>query len=118
MQRLGCCFTVCDKREANESPAGIAPVRLLPCEVAAGNHSHASISVKLDGYRFVSAFCSDIEPDAKAAGGTPIAVAVAQDLVGDVELDAVKPAVFLDMGFVVVGGDRHILDRNRHLGRG
>src|SRR6267154_4085324 len=56
-----------------------------------------------------------VEPDAEAAGGTVIAIAIAEDLVGEIEFDAVEPAVLLDMRLVAVGGDRYLLQRHRHL---
>src|ERR1700722_14888501 len=110
MQRLGRCFTVCDKRKPNEASAGVTAIRLLPCEVAARDHADTGIPEKLDGHRFIVALCRDVEPDAEAAGGTPIAITAAEDLVGKVEFEPVEPAIFLDMGFVIVGGDGHMLD--------
>ena len=53
----------------------------------------------------------------EAAGRPRIAVACADDLVGDVELLGVEPPVLLDVFFVAIGGDRDILRRHRHLRR-
>ena len=54
----------------------------------------------------------------KPPAGPPIAVAVAEDLVGEIEFLRVEPAVFLDMRLVAIGGDRDMLQRHRHLRRG
>src|SRR5579872_7442626 len=118
MQRLGRDFTVCDKREPDIARAGIASVRLLPGEVAAGDDPHTCVPVKPDGDCLVATYRRDVEPDTEAAGGTPVAVPRSKNLVGGVELQPVEPAVFLDMSFVVVSGDRDMLDRNGHLRRG
>jgi hypothetical protein len=47
-----------------------------------------------------------------------VAVAIAQDLVGEVEFDAIELSILLDMRLVAVGGDRDMLQRHRHLWRG
>ena len=61
---------------------------------------------------------ADIEPEEKAAGRTLVAVAVADDLVGEIEFRAIELAVLFDMRFVVIGRDRDVLQRHRHLRRG
>ena len=58
-----------------------------------------------------------VEPDAEAAGGAAIAIAIAEDLVGEVELEPIKPPVLLDMRLVAIGRDRHVLERHGYLGR-
>src|SRR6476660_2243758 len=106
MQRLGCCFTVLHQRQANVAGAGIAAVGLLARQIAAGHHAHAAVPVELHRRRFVAAAVRHIEPDAKAAGGPPIAVAIAENLIGELEHDAVEPPGLLDMRLIAVGGDR------------
>ena len=115
VQRFGYGFTVLHQRQPDIAVAGIAAVGLLPRQVTAGQHAHAGILVKFHRRRLVAAMRGDVEPDAEAAGGTVIAVAVAEDLVGEIEFYAVEPAVLLDMGLVAVGGDRDMLQRHRHL---
>ncbi|MGY4599698.1 hypothetical protein ACVWXL_007444 [Bradyrhizobium sp. GM22.5] len=53
----------------------------------------------------------------KAGIGPAIAVTIADDLVGEIELDAVEPAVLLDMRLVAVSNGRDMLQRDRHLRR-
>src|ERR1700733_4634007 len=93
MQCLGRCFTVRDQREPNVACAGIAAARLLPREVTAGDHPDAGVPVKLDGRRLVTPFGRHIEPDTEAAGRTPVAVPGPENLIGQIELDPVEPAV-------------------------
>ena len=69
------------------------------------------------GDRLVAALRADVEPEEEAAGRTLVAVAVADDLVGEIELGDVELAVVLDMGLVAVGRDGDLLRRHRHLRR-
>src|SRR5258705_10467146 len=91
VQCLGCCFTVLHERQANVAGAGIAAVRLLPRQIAAGHHAHAAVPVDLHRRRLVAAPVRHIEPDAEAAGGAPVAGAVGAELVGGDEFDAAGP---------------------------
>src|SRR5260370_27495871 len=95
VQCLGCCFTVLHQRQANVAGAGIAAVRLLPRQIAAGHHAHAAVPVEFHRRRFVAAAVRHIEPDAEAAGGSPITVAIAENLIGQNALAAGEPPVFL-----------------------
>ena len=54
-----------------------------------------------------------IEPEEEAAGWTLVAVAVADDLIGEIEFGAVERAVFLHVRLVVIGRNRHFLRRHR-----
>src|SRR5258706_13992401 len=118
VQCLGCCSTILYQRQANVAGAGIAAVRLLPRQIASGHHANAAVLVEFHRRRFVAAVVRDIEPDAEAAGGSAIAVAITENLIGEIELDAVEPPVLLDMRLVAVGRDRDMLQRHRHLGCG
>src|SRR5882757_359227 len=118
MHRLGCGFTVGDQREADIARAGIGTVILLPRQIAARDHPDASVAIEPHGHVLVAAAVGGVEPDAEAAGGPLVAVAIAEDLVGEIELDAIEPAVLLDMGLVAVGSDGYMLQRHRHLGCG
>src|ERR1700722_11185622 len=91
VQRVGCCFTVLHQRQANVARAGIAAVGLLPRQVTSGHHAHAGIPVEFHRCGFVAAMARHIEPNAEAAGGPDIAVAVTENLVGEIEFDPVEP---------------------------
>src|SRR5207302_5476672 len=97
---------------------GIEAAGLLPRQIAAGDYAHAGVAIKLHGRGFVAAARGHIEPDAEAAGGPAIAIAIAEDPVGEIELDPVKPAVLFDMCLIAVSCDRDLLQRHRHLGCG
>ncbi|MGY4484002.1 hypothetical protein ACVWWR_003193 [Bradyrhizobium sp. LM3.2] len=66
-------------------------------------------------HRHVVADFGRVEPDAEAGIGPAIIVTIADDLVGEIELDPVKPAILLDMRLVAVSNCRDMLERNRHL---
>src|SRR5882724_957028 len=93
VQRLGRCFTVGHQRQTNIAGAGIAAVGLLACQVTSRHHADASVLVELHGRRLIAAMGGYVEPDAEAAGGTAIAVAVPENLIGEIELDPIEPAV-------------------------
>src|ERR1700742_4125020 len=88
MQRLAGRLTVGNQRKANVARAWIAAVRLLSRQIAAGNHAHAGVAIKFPRHRFVAAEVGNIEPDAEAAGRALVAVTIAENLVGEIELDA------------------------------
>src|SRR5205085_9128385 len=90
-------------------------VRLLAREIGTRDHAHASFLVEPQRDRLVCAVARDIEPDTEATVGALVAVAVAEDLVGEIELDLVEPAVLLDVRLVIVAGDANLLQRYRHL---
>src|SRR5579883_1118902 len=117
MQRLGRRFAVRNQRKADIAPAGIEAVGLLPREIAAGNDPHTGLAIELHRHRLVAAKTGHVEPDTEAAVGPLVAVAAAEDLVGEIELDAIEPAVLLDMRLVAIGRDRDMLQRHRHLRR-
>src|SRR5215510_1270216 len=86
MQRLGRRFGVRYQRKPDVAGAGIAAVVLRPRQIASGDHAHAGIAIKPHARRLVAATVGDVEPDAEAAGRTMVAIAVAKDLVGEIEL--------------------------------
>src|SRR5947209_19060245 len=88
MQRLGRRFRVGYQRQADIARAGIGAVVLLSRQIASGDHAHAGIAIQPDAGCLITAAVGDVEPDAEAAGRTMIAVAIAEDLVGEIELDA------------------------------
>ena len=118
MQRLGGDLLVLHHGDADIVRAGIAAVGLLAREIAAGHDAHAGLAPQRERRRFAAALRGDIEPEEEAARGTAIAVAVADDLIGEIEFLPIEAAVFLDMRLVAVGGDGDVLRRHRHLRRG
>src|ERR1700737_2005242 len=102
VQRLGCCLAVLHQRQADVAGAVIAAVGLLPRQVTSGHHAHAAVLVEFHCRRFIAAALRHIEPDAEAAGGTTIAIAIAENLIGEIEFDPVEPPVLLDMPLVAV----------------
>src|SRR5258705_12488794 len=110
VQCLGCSFTVLHQRQANVAGAGIAAVRLLPRQIASWHHAHAAVPVEFHRRRFVAATVRHIEPDAEAAGGPAIAVAIAENLIGEIVLDDVEPPVLLAMRPVAVVRDPDMLE--------
>src|SRR5262249_42210697 len=67
--------------------------------------------------RFATALRGNVEPQKEAAGGTPIAVTIADNLIGEIELRPIATAIVLDMCLVVVSRDGDALCRHRHLRR-
>src|SRR5581483_6824769 len=78
----------------------------------------AGVAIKFYRRRLIAASLADIEPDAEAAGRPLVAVAIAENLIGEIELDAIELAVLFDMNFVAVGGGRDMLQRHRNLRSG
>src|ERR1700753_2561505 len=115
MQRLAGRLTVGDQRKADVACAWIETIALLSRQIAAGNHAHAGVAIESYRCRLVAALLCDIEPDAEAAGRALVAVAIAEDLVGEIELDAIELAVLFDMRLVAIGGGCDLLQRHRHL---
>src|SRR5215813_1190635 len=102
MQRLGRRFTVRYQREPDKARTGIEAVVLLAREIAARDHAHACVAIEFDTRRFVATVLAHIEPDAEAARRALVAIAVTEDLVGEIELDAVELAVVHDMRLVAI----------------
>src|SRR4051794_3144900 len=102
MQGLGRCFAVRHQSETDVTGAGIAAIELGPSQIAAGDDAPAPVPKKFHGCPPVAAALRDTQPDAEAAGGPPIAIAIAEDLVGEIEFDPIQPPIFLDMRFIAV----------------
>src|ERR1700676_73021 len=109
VQRLGRCFAVRYQRQADVAGAGVRAVGLPPRQITSGHHAHAAVFVEVHRRRLVAAARRYIEPDAEAAGRPAIAVAIAENLIGEIELDPVEPPVLLDMSLVAIGRDRDML---------
>src|ERR1700738_999326 len=97
VQGLGCCFTVLHQRQADVAGAGIAAVGLLPRQVTSRHHAHTAVLVEFHCRGFVAAMGRHVEPDAEAAGGPDIAIAIAENLVGEIEFHSIEPPVLLDI---------------------
>src|SRR5262249_46704460 len=117
MQRLGGDVLVLHHRDADIVRARIAAVSLLAREIAAGHDGPAALAPECERRRFATPWRGDIEPQKEATGGAAIAIAVADDLIGEIEFLPIEAAVLLDMRLVVVGGDGDALRRHRHLRR-
>src|SRR5262249_34025781 len=118
MQTFSRRLAVLDHRDADVAGAGIAAVGLPARQIASRNDAYAAFLEELHGRGFIAAVIRDIEPDAEAAGRPAITEPITQDLISKIKLDFVETPILFDMGFVAVGGDSHMLQRNRHLRRG
>src|SRR5215469_9872103 len=93
MQRLGRGLLVVHHGDADVVRAGIAAVELLARAVAAWQHAYAALAPESRGCGLTAALRRDVEPQEEAAGRPAIAVAVADDLIGEIELQPVEVAV-------------------------
>ena len=118
MQRIGRHIAVLYHGDADVAVAGIETIGLRARRVSAGQHAQARLLPELHRRAFAAAVLRHVEPEEEAAGRALVAVAVADDLVGEIELGAIERAVFFHVGLVVVGRDRDFLRRDRHLRRG
>src|SRR3984957_689337 len=118
VQRLGGDCIVLHHGDADIVGAGIAAVVLLSGQITAGHPAQAGFAPKLQGRRLAAALRRNVEPEKKSAGRAFVAVAVTDDLVGEIEFLAVEAPVLLDVLLVVIGGDGDMLHRRRHHGRG
>src|ERR1019366_2494908 len=69
------------------------------------------------GHDLAAAVFRYVEPEKKSAGRTFVIVAVADDLVGEIELGRIELTIFPHMRLVAIGGDGDMLRRARHLRR-
>src|SRR4051812_37893238 len=100
MQRLSRGRAVLNHGDADVVRAGIAAVGLLACEIAAGHDTHAGFLPQALGHDLAAAVWQNVEPEKKTSSRTFVAITIADDLVSEIELGIVEPAVFLDMRFV------------------
>src|SRR3569623_47286 len=117
VQRLGGGRAVLHQGQANKSRARIEAVGLEPRQIAARHDAHAGLLEQPQGNGRIVADLGRIEPDTEAGIGPAIAVTIADDLVGEIELDPVESADLLDMRFVAIGTGRDMLERHRYLRR-
>src|SRR4029077_18241065 len=95
VQRLGRGLLVVHHGDADVVRAGIAAVELLARAVASGQHAHAAPARESCCCGLAPALRRNVEPQEEAAGRPAIAVAVADDLVGEIELQPVEVAIRL-----------------------
>src|SRR5712672_281559 len=111
VQRLGGDLLVLNECDANVALAGVAAVGAVAREVVAGNDAKPAVAPKFYGCGFVTAVLAHVEPEEEAAGRSLVAVAAADDLVGEIEFRNVELAVLLDVRFVAIGRDSDLLGR-------
>ena len=117
MQRLRRGRLVLNHGDADVVRAGIAAVGLFAREITAGHDAHAGLLPQPLGHDLAAAVFRHVEPKKKSAGRTLVAVAVADDLIGEIELGRIELAVFPHMRLIAIGGDGDMLRRARHLRR-
>ena len=107
------CFTggcrVLHHGDADIIGARVRAVGLLARQIAARHDAHAGFRPQALGHDFAAAEFRHVEPEEKSAGRPLVAVAVADDLVGEIELGVVQLAILFDMRLVVIGGDGDVL---------
>src|ERR1700719_2900395 len=101
--------------DANIVRAWIAAVILVTCRIAARQDPDARLPPQLCGNDFAAAQGRDIEPEEEAAGRPPVAIAISNDLIRQIEFLAIEVAVGVDMELVPVGRNGDLLRRDRHL---
>src|SRR6202043_3752662 len=109
MQRLSRGLCVMHHGDPDEVRTGIAPVVLVAGGVASGQDFYAGLAPQPCGRRLAAAMSGYVEPEEKPSGGAPIAVAVADDVVGEIEFLPVEFAVGFDVAFVAISRDRDLL---------
>src|SRR5688572_22211147 len=101
MQRFGGDLAVLHHRDTNVVFSWVGAVGLVARRILAGQNPQACFFPKLQSCSHAAALRRNIEPEEESAGGSLVAVAVADDLVGEVELGAIERLILLDMGLVV-----------------
>src|SRR5690348_7061200 len=117
MQRLRGRFAVLHHRDADKAFARVEPVRLRTRRVVAGHDAQAAFSPQLYGRGFAAAVLRDIEPEKETSRRALVAVAIAENLIREIELGAIHRTVLLDVRLVGVSRDRDLLHRHGHLWR-
>src|SRR5438270_13888873 len=90
MQRLRGGVVIVYHGDPYETFARIAAVGLRLRQVTARNHAQARLPPQMHGGGLVAALRRYVEPQKEAAGRSSIAVAVADHLIGQIELAAVE----------------------------
>src|SRR5262245_51764663 len=111
MQRLRRGLLILHHGDADIAATGIRAVGLVAREIATGHDAQPRLAPQPQRHRLVAALRRDVKPEEESAGWTAIAVAIADDLVGEIEFSRVEPAIVLDMRLVAIGGDGHPLRR-------
>src|SRR5208282_259911 len=112
MQRLGSDLLVLHHGDADIVRTRIAAVGLFAREIAARHHAHAGPAPQSERGRFTAALSRDVEPEEKPARRAAVAVAVADDPIGEIEFLAIEAPVRLDVRLVAIGGDGDALRRH------
>src|SRR5262249_19662735 len=115
VQRLCGRRLVLYQRHADVTRTRIAAASVLARKIAARDHPQAGLAPQPQRYRFIAAMRRAVEPEQEAARGTMIAIAAAEDLVGEIELECIEPPVVFHMGLVAIGCNGDPLRRDRHL---
>src|SRR5262245_39940924 len=109
MQRLRRGRLVLHHRDPDIVRAGIAAVALFTREIAPRYNANTRLGPQALCYSLAATLFRDVQPEEKSAGRALIPVTVADDLIGEIELLGIEPAVIAHMYLVVISGDRHIL---------
>src|SRR6266446_6734269 len=84
VKRLRGCLLILHHRDADVAASGIRSVGLLAREIAAGHHAQPRLTPKPQRHGLVAAQARHVEPEEKSAFRTPVAVTLADDLVGKI----------------------------------
>ena len=85
--------------------------------VRAGQHAQARFLPQLHRRAFAAAVLRHVEPKEEAAGRALVAVAIADDLVGEIELRFVERTILVDMRLIFISCGSRVLQRFRNLRR-
>src|SRR5215472_15046264 len=97
VQRLGRGFLVLHHGDPDVPCTRIAAVSMVARQVPAGNDAQTALTPELHGGGFIAPARRHVEPQIEAAGRPPVAVAIADDLIGEIELRRIEAAVLLHM---------------------
>src|SRR6266567_8588069 len=106
MQRLGGDIAILNHRDADIAIARIKAIRLRPRGVIAREYAQSRFLPELERHGFAAALRRHVEPEKEAAGRTLVAITVADDLIGEIELGPIERAVLLHVRFITIGRDR------------
>src|SRR5262249_37852961 len=117
MKRLRGRLVVLPHGEADVAETGIRSVGLFARQIAARHHAKTRLAPEAQRHGLIAALRRNVEPEKESTRGTSIAVALADDLIGEIVFLRIEAAIFLHMPFIAIGGDRNALRRHRHLWR-